>query len=282
MHGRPWTVLDLATLRHGTARGLTPRVLAKELQRNERVVARKVLALKLRGPLQRNLRSEDLRDVREMFDRGFTDRQIADVLGVKRNTITVCRKRLGLKATRQLSTKERAQVRARLKKLLRANDVGSLGELAAQRRRAQVLAKGWFLPDLPHPVDVVVLEYLRLDGPATTATIAAALGRSPVSTGKILGRQCRAGLIRITGNRGTNRGYHGTYDLTDAGRRAHRTWQPTERTCTRCGSTKPDAAFTAASQSVCYDCCCERHRGYQRKGRRQAGTAAAAQESEAP
>lgn len=142
-----------------------------------------------------------------LYRQGWSDRRIADSLGVSRPTVQRWRARRGLPANLGVGGKDDDSLklwRASLKRRLRADELRSCADYPHLRRRTEAVRR-WSRALTPREADVLdVLER----GPAAAAAVASALGlERPSWAGRLLRALDRRGLVRA-GRRGKAVVYH--------------------------------------------------------------------------
>ena len=172
MRSRPWTTGDIATLKN--LFGEVPaKVIAEKLGRSLGATYQQMQRQGLRQ-YTHGCRIPGFEDfVLEKNAAGWSDQRIADHWGVSRDSISKCRRRLGLDSNKW-NASHRAAIAKATKKQCREFGVKNLGEISAAVRQREAARHGW--PAGLRVREAEILNYLEEHGPSTQRQIAEGIG----------------------------------------------------------------------------------------------------------
>ena len=168
-----WTERDIAYLQRWYGRKSACEI-AEQLGKTKGSVYQFASAHGLSTPkTQRPSRVMVQRKIRQLHPKGYSDSEIAAVVGCSREWIGEVRRKMGISA-HICHERYRARVREKTAEQCRKAGVPNLGTLRAQIHRERAAAAGW--PEDLRPRHVQILNLLYDHGPKTRREIAEALG----------------------------------------------------------------------------------------------------------
>jgi hypothetical protein len=222
MASRPWTTGEQAKLREMCGR-VGSRFIAATLGRSVGAVTQRAkrLGLSVHTP---QLPADFRERLRELHRKGYSDPDVAKMLGVNIGTVCKHRNTMGLAANR-FGRRHREKLARNWMAQRREAGVKSLAELRDASRSLRIFNAGW--PAGLKLVHARVLDVLE-SGPKTKRELCKALGyTSPVmyclrhDDRNVLWEMIRMGLVRVLGTRrvpGQVRAWHRVYGLAIARR----------------------------------------------------------------